>query len=104
MTGAAWGADGTAGAGLHSDRLRSFVAAHGGAGQAVVEAIGRAGVRIVVVGADGAYCDAIAPSVESAREICEKAGVAVAEGWTRELTASVTPGPADRRRMAGTGR
>lgn len=104
MTGAAWGADGAAGAGLHADRLRSFVAAHGGAGEAVVESIGRSGVRIVVVAVDGAYCDAIAPSGQVAGEICEQAGIPVAQGWTRELTASVSPSRADRRRMAGTGR
>ncbi len=102
--GTVWGAAGAAGRGSHPDRLRSFVAAHGGAGEAVVEPIGGVGVRIVVVAVDGAYCDAIAPSAEAAAEICAGAGVPVAEGWTRELTASVSPTPADRRRMAGTGR
>ncbi len=86
------------------ERLRSFVAAHGGAGQAVIEYLGRPGVRIVVVAVDGAFCDAIAPSVDAAAEICEQAGIAVADGWTRELTATVSPSAADRRRMAGTGR
>ena len=85
-------------------RLRSFVSAHGGSGEAVVESIGRVGFRIVVVAADGAYCDAIAPSAEVAAQVCEQAGIAVADGWTRELTATVSPSPADRRRMAGTGR
>lgn len=103
-SGAVWGATGTAGRGSHADRLRTFVAAHGGAGEAVVQPIGRTGVRIVVVAVDGAYCDAIAPSAEAAEEICSRAGVPVAEGWTRELTASVSPSAEDRRRMAGTGR
>lgn len=88
-----------------AERLRRFVAAHGGAGEAVVEAIGRVGVRIVVVAAgDGAYCDAMAASSDAAEAICERAGIPVAGGWTRELTASVAPSAADRRRMAGTGR
>ncbi len=87
-----------------AERLRSFVGAHGGSGEVVVEPIGRAGVRIVVVAVDGAYCDAIAPSADAAATICEKAGIAVADGWTRDLSATVSPSPADRRRMAGTGR
>jgi hypothetical protein len=86
------------------ERLRSFLAAHGGGGEAVIAPIGRVGVRIVVVGTDGAYCDAIAPTVAEAGQWCEQAGIAVADEWTRELAASVSPRPADRRRMAGTGR
>jgi hypothetical protein len=88
----------------HARRLRAFVAAHGGAGEAVIEPIGRVGVRIVVVAADGAYGDAVTSSAESAAAICDRAGIGVADGWTRELGASVSPSPADRRRMAGTGR
>lgn len=88
----------------HAGRLRTFVAAHGGAGEAVVEPIGRVGVRIVVVAADGSYGDAVASSADTAAAICERAGIPVADGWTRELTAAVAPSPADRRRMAGTGR
>lgn len=85
-------------------RLSSFVAAHGGGGEAVIAPIGRVGVRIVVVAADGAYCDAMAATVEDAARLCEQAGITVADEWTRELAASVSPRPADRRRMAGTGR
>ena len=88
----------------HAGRLRAFVAAHGGAGEAVVEPIGRVGVRIVVVAADGAYGDAVASGAEAAAVICERAGIPVADGWTRELSAGITPSAADRRRMAGTGR
>lgn len=87
-----------------ADRLRAFVAAHGGAGEAVVEPIGRVGVRVVVVAADGTYGDAVVASADTAAAMCLRAGIAVADGWTRELSASVAPGPADRRRMAGTGR
>lgn len=88
----------------HASRLRAFVAAHGGSAQAVVEPIGRVGVRIVVVAADGSYGDAVVASAETAAALCERAGIAVVDGWTRDLSASVSPSPADRRRMAGTGR
>jgi hypothetical protein len=85
-------------------RLRRFAAVHGGAGAAVVEPIGRVGVRIVVIASDGAYGDAMASSVEAAAAVCERAGIDLADGWSRELAARVAPSPADRRRMAGTGR
>jgi hypothetical protein len=94
----------SAGDATQAERLRGFVATHGGSGQAVVEYLGRVGARIVVIAADGAFCDAIAPSELTAAEICERAGIAVADSWTRELTAAIAPSPGDRRRMAGTGR
>jgi hypothetical protein len=85
-------------------RLREFVSGHGGAGVAVISYIGRVGARIVVVADDGAYGDAVATGVTAATEICSQAGIPVAEGWTRELSAKVSPSAEDRRRMAGTGR
>lgn len=86
-------------------RLRAFLDAHGGAGSAVVSAIGRRGARIVVVAqADGAWADAVVDSVPEAVAVCAAAGIEVADEWTRELSARVTVSDADRRRMAGTGR
>jgi hypothetical protein len=84
--------------------LRDFVAAHGGKGVAVVNYLGRVGARIVVVADDGAFGDAVATSVEIAGQICEQAGIPVADGWNRELSATISPSPEDRERMAGTGR
>lgn len=86
-----------------ADRLRSFVAAHGGSGTAVREHLGRRGVRIVVVAADGRFADAVVDSMEAANSCCEHAGVPIGE-WDRELTTRITVSSADRRRMAGTGR
>jgi hypothetical protein len=85
-------------------RLREFVAAHGGAGTAVISYLGRVGARIVVVAEDGAFGDALATSVEAGAEICRQAAIPVADGWNRELSAKITPSAEDRRRMAGTGR
>ena len=85
-------------------RLRDFLSGHGGTTVAVINYIGRIGARIVVVAEDGAYGDAVASTVEAANEICSQAGIEVADGWTRELSAKITPSAADRRRMAGTGR
>jgi len=85
-------------------RLREFLDAHGGQGTAVIAYLGRVGVRIVVIAEDGAFGDAVASSDLAGAEICERAGIPVADGWNRELSAKITPSPQDRRRMAGTGR
>jgi len=85
-------------------RLRGFLGGHHGAGVAVISYIGRVGARIVVVADDGAYADAVASSVEAATDICAQAGITIVDGWTRELSARITPSAEDRQRMAGTGR
>jgi hypothetical protein len=85
-------------------RLKEFIAAHGGAGTAVVSYLGRVGARIVVVAEDGAFGDAVSTSVEAGTLICEQAGIPVADGWNRELSAKIAPSAEDRKRMAGTGR
>ena len=85
-------------------RLRAFVTAHGGPATAVIDYLGRSGARIVVVAGDGAFGDAIVSGIEAGAAVCERAGIPVADGWDRELSAQITPSPADRQRMAGTGR
>jgi hypothetical protein len=84
-------------------RLRHFAAEHGGTAVAVIENIGRIGARIIAIAPDRAFGDAVVSSVEAARKVCERAGLEIRE-WDRELTAALTLSPADRRRMAGTGR
>ena len=85
-------------------RLKDFLGGHTGQGVAVINYLGRVGARIVVIADDGAFGDAVASSVEVATEICARAGIPVADGWNRELSAKIEPSRADRRRMAGTGR
>ncbi len=84
-------------------RIAEFVKAHGKPGtavRAVVEPVGRAGARIVLVGADGAMGDVITKDVESATKAVEAAdGVEQAE-WDRETTAAAKIDPAHRRKMA----
>lgn len=85
-------------------RLGRFAARSGGAGAvAVVEYLGRSGARIVVVAADGSYGDAVVSGVTAAHAVCAAAGLLVVQ-WDRALSARISPTPADRRRMAGTGR
>ena len=85
-------------------RLSEFVAGHGGSGIAVINYLGRVGARIVVIADDGAFGDAVASGMTVAAQICQQAGIRVADGWNRELSAKIAPSPEDRRRMAGTGR
>jgi hypothetical protein len=89
---------------LSVKRLQEFVAGHPGNGTAVINYLGRPGARIVVVADDGAFGDAVVSGVVAAAEVCRRAGIPIAEGWDRELSAKITPSSADRRRMAGTGR
>jgi hypothetical protein len=86
-----------------SERLRSFVAEHGGPGTAVIAYLGRPGARIVVVAADGGFADAVVPSMDEAAAVCAAAGVTVGS-WDRDTTSMITVSHADRVRMAGTGR
>lgn len=84
-------------------RIADFVKAHGKPGtavKAVVEPIGRAGARIVLVGADGAMGDIVTEDVESATAAVEAAADVEAAEWDRETTAATKIGPAHRRKMA----
>ena len=84
--------------------LRNFLSGHTGSGTAVINYLGRVGARIVVIADDGAFGDAVASSERAAAEICAQAGIPVADGWNRDLSAKIQPSAEDRRRMAGTGR
>lgn len=84
-------------------RIAEFVRAHGKPGtavKAVVEPIGRAGARIVLVGADGALGDVMAKDVASATSAVEAADNVEQAEWDRETTAATKIGPAHRRKMA----
>ncbi|GGP62125.1 hypothetical protein [Saccharothrix coeruleofusca] len=78
-----------------------FVAAHGKPSRAVVENLGRAGARVVLVGDDGAMGDVVLPDVASAQAVVAAVTDLEAHEWDRETTAAVRIGPAHRRKMAG---
>jgi hypothetical protein len=80
---------------------RAFVAAHGKPSRAVVEPIGRAGARVVLVGADGALGDVMVPDVATGDAVCDAVADLEPAQWDRETTAAVGIGAAHRRRMAG---
>ena len=70
--------------------LKAFAAEHSGA-KAAVEYLGKRGALVVVTGADGESTQLAAASIELARDACEQAGVAVDNGWERELTELTRP-------------
>ncbi|WP_086819815.1 hypothetical protein [Allokutzneria sp. NRRL B-24872] len=81
--------------------VNAFVAEHGDPTRAVIQYIGNAGVRLTLVGSDGALGDVVVPDVATAEAVCAAVeGVQVSE-WDRETVAATVIGPAHRRKMAG---
>ncbi|MEV6640825.1 hypothetical protein [Amycolatopsis sp. NPDC051371] len=80
---------------------RKFVKAHGKPSRAVVENIGRAGARVVLVGADGALGDVVVPSVETGSALIEAVEDLSPATWDAETVNQTKIGPEHRRKMAG---
>jgi hypothetical protein len=67
----------------------------------VVEYLGRAGARIVLIGADGILGDVVVPDVASGEAVCAAVADLEVGEWDRDTTAAVRIGSTHRRRMAG---
>jgi hypothetical protein len=80
---------------------RKFVKAHGKPARAVVENVGRAGARVVLVGADGALGDVVVPSVATGQALVEAVEDLEAATWDAETVKAAKIGPEHRRKMAG---
>jgi hypothetical protein len=84
------------------DSVEDFVAAHGGSATAVLQPIGRVGVRITLVGSDGILGDRVVGDLATAKAVVEAVpGLSETEHWDRELTSVVTPAPGHWAKMAG---
>lgn len=84
------------------DSVKGFVTEHGGSASAVLQPVGRAGVRITLVGADGVLGDRMVADLETAQALVESIdGLTEAEEWDRELTSVVTPRRGHWAKMAG---
>lgn len=70
--------------------VREFAQAHPGV-TAAVEYLGRKGAMIVLASTDGETTEVPVASLDAARAACEQAGVAVDNGWERELTELARP-------------
>lgn len=79
---------------------RGFVREHGPS-KAVVEPIGQAGVRVVLVGEDGAMGDVLVPSTEAAEALIASVDGLEAGSWDADTVNAARIGAAHRRRMAG---
>ncbi|GAA3532597.1 hypothetical protein GCM10022222_14850 [Amycolatopsis ultiminotia] len=80
---------------------RDFVARHGKPARAVVENIGRAGARVVLVGVDGALGDVLVAGTEAGTALVEAVEDLEAAEWDSETVQTVKIGAAHRRKMAG---
>ncbi|GAA2982337.1 hypothetical protein [Actinokineospora diospyrosa] len=82
----------------------AFVAAHGQPSRAVVEAIGRAGARVVLVGEDGSMGDVVVPSTEVGAALVEQVEGLEQTEWDRETVAATRIGAGHRAKMAARAR
>ncbi|MFD7711970.1 hypothetical protein ACFV6E_36215 [Streptomyces sp. NPDC059785] len=80
--------------------ISAFAKEHGGS-EGHVEYLGERGARIVLVGADGAWGDLVAPTHALAEQAVRRAGITVHDALDGELAARVETGPYEWRRMAG---
>lgn len=84
------------------DSLQKFVSEHGGSASAVLQSVGRVGVRITLVGADGVLGDQMADDMQTATAaVAAVDQLTDAEGWDRELTTAADPRPGHWAKMAG---
>lgn len=81
--------------------ITAFAAQHGGSADGVVEYVGRTATRIVLVGADGAWGDQVAPTYAVGRRAAELAGLTLHDSFEGELGLRVKTGPYEWKRMAG---
>ncbi|MGX1807116.1 hypothetical protein ACWIGI_15490 [Nocardia sp. NPDC055321] len=84
------------------DSVKGFVSDHGGSATAVLQPIGRIGVRVTLVGQDGVLGDRVVGDLATAKELVEVVdGLTEADEWNRELVNLVTPAKGHWAKMAG---
>lgn len=77
---------------------RGFVRKHGPS-KAVVQPIGQAGARVVMVGEDGAMGDVLVPDAATAEALIEQVDGLSAATWDAETVNGTKIGAAHRKRM-----
>ncbi|WP_354642722.1 hypothetical protein [Kitasatospora camelliae] len=81
--------------------ITSFAQQHGGSAEGVVEYVGRTATRIVMVGADGAWGDQVAPTYAIGQRAAELAGLKLHADFEGELGLKVKTSAYEWKRMAG---
>ena len=79
----------------------AFAEAHGGSARAVVENLGQAGARLVLVGEDGMLGDVVVADVVTGKAVVEAVETVTLAEWDAETTSALKIGPEHRRHMAG---
>jgi hypothetical protein len=82
---------------------REFIAQHGKPAKAVVENLGRAGARVVLIGADGALGDVVVEDLQLGEALVNAVADLDSAKWDPTTVNAVTIGPLHRRRMAALG-
>jgi hypothetical protein len=80
---------------------KAFVDEHGGAARAVVENLGRAGARIVLIGEDGRFGDLLVRDVAAGAALVAAVDGLSSHEWDGATTAALQIGAKHRRKMAG---
>jgi hypothetical protein len=84
------------------DSIATFAAQHGGSADAVLQPLGRMGVRITLIGADGVLGDRVVKDLAIARAVIDAVpAVTATEEWERELVAKANPRKGHWAKMAG---
>lgn len=81
--------------------IARFISDHGGSAKAVLQPVGRRGVRITLVGADGIMGDQMVDSMFAAEEQIEAHPELERAEWDGALMNLATPEPGHARQMAG---
>ncbi|WP_258015911.1 hypothetical protein [Streptomyces sp. AJS327] len=82
-------------------QITAFARSHGGSADGQVSYVGQRGARLVLVGADGGWGDLMAPSMDTARQAAERAGITLHDTLDGELADRMRTGPYEWTRMAG---
>ena len=83
--------------------VQKFLAEHGGAADVVLQPVGRSGVRVTLVGADGVLGDTMVDTLSQAEAVRDGIDGLTGSDWTRELVSKTDVPAGHWKRMAGSG-
>ncbi|KAA0920088.1 hypothetical protein FQ137_10835 [Dietzia sp. ANT_WB102] len=83
--------------------VEKFLARHGGSADVVIQPVGRRGVRITLIGADGVLGDTMVDRLSDAEAVRDGIPGLTGSDWTRELVSRTDVPAGHWKRMAGSG-
>ena len=81
--------------------LTKFLADHGEPASAVLQPVGRMGVRITLIGNDGVLGDQMVKDLDTARAVIDRFPQITVSEWSRDLVSVATPRAGHWAKMAG---